>query len=400
MERVAENSAMRAQSTKEAWNDFAYTGPGTLAGRYIRLYWQPVYVAEDLPVGRPKPLRVLSEDFTIYKGQSGEPHLVDFRCAHRGTQLTVGWVEGEEIRCRYHGWKFAPNGQCTEQPGEPEPFCDKIRIKAYPTREYLGLIFAYLGDGEPPPFPRYKSLEEAAVRLITFDVRDCNFFNNLENDPLHVYFTHHRTHRSWRKGLPTKFLAEETPYGMQKYVIWPDGRKADGNINIPPVINYRPNLKKPGEKRGEWDGKDTTKLASERGDVIGWKLPLDDEHHYFFQVEGFPQSERTQRYIERRKRWLAQQASVEEVVAKVFKGEMHLDDIPVDVGDGADVHWVNAVEDAATQCGQGAIADRTVEHLGRTDVSVILLRKIWQRELRALAEGLPLTQWLPIDPVD
>jgi 5,5'-dehydrodivanillate O-demethylase len=58
---------------------------------------------------------------------------VDFRCAHRGTQLIVGWVEGDEIRCRYHGWKFGPDGRCTEQPGEPKPFCEKIRIKSYPT---------------------------------------------------------------------------------------------------------------------------------------------------------------------------------------------------------------------------------------------------------------------------
>jgi 5,5'-dehydrodivanillate O-demethylase len=91
----------------------------------------------------------MSEDFTLYRGESGAPHLVGFRCAHRGTQVTVGWVEGDEIRCRYHGWKFGPDGQCTEQPGEPEPFCEKIRIKSYPTREYLGLIFAYLAHPVP-----------------------------------------------------------------------------------------------------------------------------------------------------------------------------------------------------------------------------------------------------------
>jgi 5,5'-dehydrodivanillate O-demethylase len=86
--------------------------------------------------------------------------------------------------------------------------------------------------------------------------------------------------------------------------------------------------------------------------------------------------------------------TVEEVVEKIFRGEMQLDDIPIPA-EGADVHWLNIVEDAATQCGQGAIADRTAEHLGRTDMQVILLRRIWQRELRALAEGLPLTRWTP-----
>jgi 5,5'-dehydrodivanillate O-demethylase len=74
---------------------------------------------------------------------------------------------------------------------------------------------------------------------------------------------------------------------------------------------------------------------------------------------------------------------------------MQLDDIPIPDGEGADVHWLNVLEDTATQCGQGAIADRTAEHLGRTDMLVILLRKVWQRELQALAERRPLTKWIP-----
>ena len=71
------------------------TGPGTIAGRYLRSFWQPVALLKDLAVGRAKPLRVMSEDFTLYRGETGAPHLLAFRCAHRGTQLSTGWVEGE-----------------------------------------------------------------------------------------------------------------------------------------------------------------------------------------------------------------------------------------------------------------------------------------------------------------
>src|SRR5713226_7171098 len=105
----------------------------------------------------------MSEDFTLYRGQSGTPHLVAFRCAHRGTQLSTGWVEGDCIRCFYHGWKYDGAGQCVEQPAEDSSFPPKVKIVSYPTEEYLGLIFAYLGDAEhgdtgafrPPPLPRY-----------------------------------------------------------------------------------------------------------------------------------------------------------------------------------------------------------------------------------------------------
>ena len=79
--------------------DFARTGPGTLAGRYLRRFWQPVSRACDLEPGQTKPIQVMSERFTLYRGEDGAPHLVAFRCAHRGTQMSTGWVEGDAIRC-------------------------------------------------------------------------------------------------------------------------------------------------------------------------------------------------------------------------------------------------------------------------------------------------------------
>ncbi|MBM2810192.1 MAG: hypothetical protein HW416_951 [Chloroflexi bacterium] len=77
----------------------------------------------------------------------------------RGTQLSTGWVEVDELRCFYHGWKYDSSGQCIEQPAEPEPFCQRIKIRGYPVEEYVGLIFAFLGEGEPPPFPRYPEFD-------------------------------------------------------------------------------------------------------------------------------------------------------------------------------------------------------------------------------------------------
>src|SRR4051794_10904570 len=92
------------QSTAIRPDEFAHVGPGTIAGRYLRTFWQPIAVASEIEPGRALPLRMLGEDFTIYRGEGGTPHVVAFRCAHRGTQLSTGWVEGDEIRCFYHGW--------------------------------------------------------------------------------------------------------------------------------------------------------------------------------------------------------------------------------------------------------------------------------------------------------
>jgi len=78
---------------KIKYEDFVHTGPGTLAGRYMRMFWQPVYRAQDLATGRANPIRIMNEDFTLYRGEGGAPHVVEFRCRHRGAQLSAGWVK-------------------------------------------------------------------------------------------------------------------------------------------------------------------------------------------------------------------------------------------------------------------------------------------------------------------
>src|SRR4051812_30235586 len=108
---ITERPAVAGEPVEE-YTDFAHVGPGTLAGRFLRSFWQPVYLASDLPAGQAKPLRILGEDFTLYRGEAGAPHVVAYRCAHRGTQLSAGWVEGDQIRCFYHGWKYDHTGQC------------------------------------------------------------------------------------------------------------------------------------------------------------------------------------------------------------------------------------------------------------------------------------------------
>ena len=77
--------------------DLEAVGPGTPAGRYFRKFWQPVMRARNLAPGRAKPIEILGEKFTIYRGESGQSCLVSYRCPHRGTPLSLGWVEGDDI---------------------------------------------------------------------------------------------------------------------------------------------------------------------------------------------------------------------------------------------------------------------------------------------------------------
>lgn len=75
---------------------------------------------------------------------------------------------------------------------------------------------------------------------------------------------------------------------------------------------------------------------------------------------------------------------------------MTIEEIPDDVS-----HYNGfIIEDYCTQVGQGRIRDRAREHLGRNDTKVIFIRRLWERELRALAAGRPLTEWqVPLEPL-
>src|ERR1700722_19729329 len=85
-------------------DDFVHTRPGTLAGRYLRRYWQPIFVCEKLAKGAIVPIRILGEDLALYRGESGQAHVITNECPHRLSVLSTGWIEGETVRCRYHGW--------------------------------------------------------------------------------------------------------------------------------------------------------------------------------------------------------------------------------------------------------------------------------------------------------
>jgi Rieske 2Fe-2S protein len=65
--------------------DFVHTGPATIAGRYLRRFWQPIYLSRDLATGTSVPIRVMGEDFTLYRGESGRPYVTVHRCPHRST---------------------------------------------------------------------------------------------------------------------------------------------------------------------------------------------------------------------------------------------------------------------------------------------------------------------------
>ncbi len=388
-----------ALSRKLTFADLEPVGPGTPTGRYLRMFWQPLLRAKELRAKQAKPVDILGEKFTVYRGEGGEAHVVEYRCAHRGCPLTLGWVEGDDLRCRYHGWKFASSGQCVEQPAEEKSFAHRVKIRAYPTKEYVGLIFAYLGEGEPPPFPRYPDVDQPGVILTDpVEVLPCGFWNRLDNDHSHIPWVHRAT--ALRKGrndlLVTRHEAvEETAYGwMGKRSV--KGEEAEQRMLGPARLThyFMPNVRlfwaptraEGFTGRGLWDTK------------VVWTVPVSDQSHAAFDVTHTPiEGEEGRRFAESRS--AQQEAEAEtrwDLAEKVLAGEMTLEDLPSDMG----AYTSFAIEDYTTQVGQGPIVGRGREHLASTDARLVLLRRLWLREVNALVEGRPLTDWkIPTKPL-
>src|SRR6476619_6229049 len=172
------------------------TGPGTPAGKLMRCYWQPAALVDELAGNRPvKPLRLLGESLVLFRDDKGRYGLMERACPHRGADLAFGRLESGGLRCAFHGWLFDATGQCLEMPAEPEDstFCTRMRQRAFPAVERNGIIFAYLGAGEPPDFPALDCFLAPDAYTFAFKgLIECNWLQALEVgiDPAHASFLH------------------------------------------------------------------------------------------------------------------------------------------------------------------------------------------------------------------
>lgn len=384
---LAEDRSRALKSIGPSDADLATTRPGTPGGIFMRQFWIAVERADDLLPGRAKPIRIMSEDYTLFRGQSGKAQIIAQRCPHRGALMYLGWVEDDDIRCVYHGWKFNCVGQCIEQPAEMPGHNRKVKIRTHPTREHMGQIFGYFGDGEPPPFPPFP--EPARDGLVdhwpVYHV-PCNYLQCFENsmDEVHVAFTHAPggSHAKLSADLPV-ITAKEMDWGILRF-----GTRASGKVRH--TLHYAPNMVRV-----------IVPPLAGLDDAGGWPeinfsfTPIDDESCLWLItskvfVTGKDADLFRQKRAELDKR-RAEAPPVQRIVEDLWSGKLHY----------ADVRHPDLaiVQDIAVQAGQGPIEDRKHEFLGRSDAAIILWRRILARELSAIAEGQPAKQWT-VPPAD
>lgn len=185
---------MREVPSEEA--DLTHTGPRTPMGEYMRRFWQPVCLSQEL-TDLPKAITIMGEPLVAFRDRRGQVGVMQRNCPHRGASLEFGIIQQTGIRCSYHGWHFDVDGKILETPCERagSPLKNNVSAGAYPAFERDGLVFAYMGPpDEQPQFPEFDSYTlPAGTRLVPFsNIYPCNWLQVCENimDHFHAAVLH------------------------------------------------------------------------------------------------------------------------------------------------------------------------------------------------------------------
>jgi 5,5'-dehydrodivanillate O-demethylase len=341
-------------------------GPGTPMGNLLRRYWHAIGTAaelEDEPVQR---VRLLGEDLTLFRTERGDFGLVDEVCPHRCMSMEYGIPHDDGLRCAYHGWLFAPSGQCLEQPFEetvnPQArFKDKVRIKAYPVQELGGLIWAYMGPEPVPLLPRWDMLVRDDLDVV-MDIHHlpCNWLNCMDNslDPVHFEHLHAVYGNYVMKKLgrpPAMFPAKHVKiafdmweYGiMKRRLLEGEPETIDDWTTGHPILF--PNTLAVGESR--WPS-------------LQIRVPIDDTNTMHIQYRTNlrdPNAMPKPRVVHR--------GSIYDENGKMVPAE----NIPL--------------QDMLAWVAQGPVSPRQKEHLGVSDTGVIMYHKLLEDQMKKVENG-------------
>jgi len=350
----------------------------------MRCYWHPIALSDELPPGgAPLPVKIFGEELVLFRDDRDRLGLLGLYCSHRCADLSYGRIEDGGLRCLYHGWLFDIDGRCLEQPAEPPEsrYKDEIRHLAYPIIERAGLLFAYMGKGEPPLLPSYEFLAaKPAHAYLHKTFVACNYLQAVEGgiDPAHMSFLH----RSWRRPpwarkdartVPgshkpaaaflredrgPKLEIERTDFGVRNYAIRDAG---DGGRYVRISNFIMPNK--------------VTNIGSEgrvgEGYSVHWHVPVDDENHIRFD------------FIFNRVRPVAREAYAQEFGTEVIenryrrnKRNRYLQDRELmKTANFSGMGDHHGAQDAFAVETPGPIHDRSREHLGTSDACIVAARR-------------------------
>jgi phenylpropionate dioxygenase-like ring-hydroxylating dioxygenase large terminal subunit len=351
--------------------ELTQVGPGTPCGEYLRRFWQPIAFVRELSA-TPLRTRILGEDLVVFRDRGGRVGVLHLHCAHRGTSLEFGIPLERGIRCCYHGWVFDVDGRCLEIPTEPRGsrLHERIWQGAYPTHEYAGLVFVYMGPPDRrPAFPMYDSYTVSGHTLMPAArfMLPCNWLQVKDNsmDPVHTAFLHALSSGDQFTeafGVVPELDWVRTEAGM----VYIATRRVGDLVWVRVCDFMPPNVH---QFTREIEEAKEPKPAS-RPVIIRWAVPNDDTHTTNFELAQVDPT------------W----GLTAEQVAQPGFGQS--DDRPYE-------ERQRFPADYDAQSSQRPIAVHALEHLVATDRGVSMLRRIVREGIRAVASGKDPegTQW-------
>jgi phenylpropionate dioxygenase-like ring-hydroxylating dioxygenase large terminal subunit len=349
------------------WDDVVRVGPNTLGGNYLRCFWWPVALSEEVKE-LPVPVKVLGEELVLFRDLSGELVLLGAYCSHRRASLEYGKIEAQGIRCAYHGWYYDRQGKVLDRPAEPIKTAPNIQHPWYPAKELGGFVFAYLGKDKarPPPLPKYDVLVQDGYRIVergdasTGKAYNCNWLQGVENttDTTHLTYLHRIYERS------PAFKAVEGEYGVKLYIL--DPRSKPKHVALRKRCTVLPTInRKSRELRSKNSGAGQITLQQ-----AIWVVPMDDTHCEEMRLTVYPEEPKDHRY---------HGAYADQAQQRERK--------PYDRRFYGEIKGIVPLEDKAMVESQGAIVDRTLEHPGYGDRAILLLRKMIRDGIAEVANG-------------
>jgi phthalate 4,5-dioxygenase oxygenase subunit len=379
------------------------TGPGTAMGEVLRRYWIPAFLSSELPEPDCPPVRVglLGEKLVGFRDSQGRVGLVEEFCPHRRASLWFGRNEEGGLRCVYHGWKFDVDGNCLDQMNEPEPFCQKIHLTAYPTVELGGVIWAYMGPQERMPAPpkfEWTQVPESH-RHVSKVWEECNWLQALEGgiDTSHAPILHRAIRPNpnapgipvngpFVRGKAPVLEVDRTDYGYRYVGIRPlddDKTYVRSYHFVMPFTQIRP------QQLGRALGRGL--VRGDRDMIAGhmW-VPIDDENcmvwnwMYSFGADPLTEEDRLERGTGNGPEHVEQSGEFRSFRNK--RNDWMIDRQVQKTETFTGIDGINT-QDRAIQEGMGRIVDRTKENLGPADRAIYATRRLLLRAVRTVKEG-------------
>jgi len=192
---------------------------------------------------RPLARMIQGTPLVLFRAESGRAAALVDRCPHRNVPLSLGRVDGGQLECRYHGWRFDGGGTCRAVPGlcSGEPEARARKASAFPVVEQDGFVWVYATpDTEPTVKPyRFPHVEDRRYSTVKREFRvECTVHAMVENtlDVPHTAYLHGGLFRTAKKkneidvvirrgpeGVEAEYIGEPRPPGIAGRILAPGG---------------------------------------------------------------------------------------------------------------------------------------------------------------------------------